>query len=129
QRVFSRGIAPDRIEFVCAGEQPVATACVCLHERETGTEAEIGWVAVLPEHQRRRLGAQVTLAACHRALEIGFRDVFLLTDDFRPPRDPLPPPAVKSSLNLGFQPDCWHETHAARWAALYEILLGKAIPH
>jgi GNAT superfamily N-acetyltransferase len=144
-RVLERGIARERVWFLCHGDRAVATACVCLHpavpaeapaeERHGGplisrtpthphahtptpsapacppAQAEIGWVAVLPEYQGRRLGAQITLAACRGARELGFAEVFLLTDDFRLA-------AIKTYLNLGFQPDCWHDTHTARWAAV-----------
>jgi len=138
ERALAGGITRERIWFVCAGDQPVATACVCLHAGALGArrwafgpdepirtpkaehptpnaDAEIGWVAVVPERQGRRLGAQVTLAACHAARELGFDEAFLLTDDFRLP-------AIKTYLNLGFEPDCRHESHAGRWEALRRTL-------
>lgn len=119
EQALAGSIAPDRVLFLCAGEEPVATACVCLHERPEGLrEAEIGWVAVLPAHQGRRLGACVTLAACHAARALGFEDAFLLTDDRRLP-------ALKTYLNLGFEPDCWHESHAERWAAARQALAAR----
>jgi mycothiol synthase len=114
-QALASGIAPERIQFVCARDVPVATACVTLHPRDEGTAAEIGWVAVLPAHQGRRLGAQITLAACHAARALGFEEVFLLTDDFRLP-------AIKTYLNLDFQPDSWHESHPARWARIFQAL-------
>jgi mycothiol synthase len=119
EQVMARGIACERIRFLCAGDAPVATACVSLRPGHEGTAAEIGWVAVLPAHQGRRLGAQATLAACHAARALGFAEVFLLTDDHRLP-------AIKTYLNLGFEPDSWHESHPARWVAIYQALgLGE----
>jgi len=159
-KTLAGGITPGRIWFLCAADQPIATACVRIHPGEAfglgrsafgsdrsgvsdmsdtehrtpppppsaqaGTpkgcgegrpaaEAEIGWVAVVPEHQGRGLGGQITLAACHAARELGFDEAFLFTDDFRLP-------AIKTYLNLGFTPDCWHESHAGRWTAILRAL-------
>jgi len=111
ERMLAGNIARERIWLICRGDQPVATACVCVH----GVECEIGWVAVVPEYQGRRLGAQATLAACHAARGLGFREAFLLTDDFRVP-------ALKTYLNLGFEPDYRHESHPGRWTAIRAAL-------
>jgi mycothiol synthase len=115
ERALAGGIAPERIWFLCAGDRPIATACVCVHGSGAEIQAEIGWVAALPEHQGRRLGRQITLAACLGARALGFNEVFLLTDDHRLP-------AIKTYLNLGFEPDLWHESHPGRWQAIMQRL-------
>ncbi len=43
----------------------------------------------------------------------------LCTDDWRLP-------AVKTYLNLGFEPEIIHESHPARWKAVFETL-GVAV--
>ncbi len=118
-RVLADGIDPGRIWFVETGGATAATACVKISDMNPRPETEIGWVAVHPDCRGRRLGAQVTLAACHCARELGFGEAFLLTDDHRLP-------ALKTYLNLGFVPDCWHESHTERWRAITAALQRSA---
>ena len=46
---------------------------------------ELGWVAGDPEHKGSGLGFAVCAAVTRRLLEIGYRNIYLLTDDFRLP--------------------------------------------
>jgi len=109
-------IPPEQVFLITFHDEPIATACIVLHPGEQGTEAELGWVAVRPDHQGKRLGYHVCLAVLREIRKMGFNQVFLLTDDHRLP-------ALKTYLNLGFEPDCWHETHLPRWAAVF-VRLG-----
>ncbi len=70
---------------------------------------ELSWVAADPEHKGRRLGAAVCAAVVARFLQAGYRDIYLLTDDWRLA-------AVEVYLRLGFEPFLSCEGMAERWA-------------
>ena len=93
---------------------PVATTCII---PPTATEpwSELGWVSVSPEHQGQSLGYQVCLAVLHFAWEMGYPGIYLNTDDWRLP-------AIKTYLNLHFEPEMIHDSHPLRWKAVYEKL-------
>ena len=73
---------------------------------------EIGWVAVHPEFQGRGIGKLISGSAVEKALELGSRPIYLLTDDFRVP-------ALCSYLKLGFTPDNKHSSYAERWREIF----------
>ena len=58
---------------------------------------ELGWVAVNPSHCGKGLGRIVCAAVTKRFLELDYREIYLLTDDFRLP-------AIKTYLKLGYIP-------------------------
>lgn len=72
---------------------------------------ELGWFAADPAHAGRGLGRAIVAATVVRALELGARDIFLQTDDFRIP-------AVKTYLSVGFLPDLWAADMPGRWQKL-----------
>lgn len=117
KQALRSGVVGEHVYFITFGGQPVATACVDLQGASPGEFAAVGWVAVDPSHQGKRLGYQITLAALYGVRSLGYKAAFLLTDDFRLP-------AVKTYLNLGFEPDLSHESYPARWEALQEKLAG-----
>jgi mycothiol synthase len=102
---------PNGISFVIhnASGKIVATAC-SLHNPNARHPfgGEMGWVAVDPEHRGRRLGYITTAAATRRLLEAGYRNVYLLTDDWREP-------AIKTYLRLGYVPFLFHPSLERRW--------------
>jgi len=65
-----------------------------------------------PEHRGKGLGRAVSLAAVNRFIRAGFRNVYLMTDDFRLP-------ALAAYLKLGFEPFLFCEGMAERWEAVY----------
>jgi mycothiol synthase len=69
---------------------------------------ELGWVAGDPEHRGKGLGYAVCAAVTRRFLEIGYRNIFLRTDDFRPP-------AIKLYLKLGYVPFLFAPDMEPRW--------------
>jgi len=118
---LDRMIAGDRAPLPLAGAyfatydgRPVGTACTFLHQADG---AELGWVAVLPEHRGRGLGAVVCGAVLAFARDLGWERVFLLTEDFRLP-------AITMYLRLGFEPDMRDPTHPGRWEALRRAVGG-----
>ncbi|MDR3689213.1 MAG: hypothetical protein P4L46_07535, partial [Fimbriimonas sp.] len=56
-----------------------------------------------------------TVQVVVEAAAAGKRDIRLTTDDFRLA-------AIQTYLNLGFEPDMWHESHPGRWAAILQEL-------
>ena len=89
-------------------------ACTGINDRERDGEPcwEIGWVAVHPDFQGRGLGTLITGAALARAVELGRRPIYLLTDDFRVP-------ALRCYLKLGFVPGDGHASYREPWRAIF----------
>jgi mycothiol synthase len=71
----------------------------------------IDWVAAHPEHKGKALGAVASIAAVRRLIEVGYRRIYLLTDDFRIP-------AIKTYLRMGYEPFIWDDAMQARWDAI-----------
>lgn len=102
--------------FAMCGPEPVATAQ--LHLKSDGPFAptpELGWVAVVPQHQGHGLAAIVCLAVLHYAAAAGHQQIFLLTDDHRLA-------AIWTYMKLGFGPWITDGTQAARWDAVHAAL-------
>ena len=84
------------------------------YQRQQEPEPEAGWlhyVGVLPEARGFGLGEVLSQRVLTEALSRGNSSVYLTTDDPRLP-------AIKTYLKLRFEPDNWHESHAARWLAV-----------
>ncbi len=74
----------------------------------------LGWVMCHPDFRGQRLG-YAACAAVMRLLHVhGFRAFILATDDFRVP-------AVKTYLNLGWQPWLTEPGMAGRWRELADV--------
>jgi mycothiol synthase len=98
---------------------PVATAQLHVHpDDEYAPLAELGWVAVRPEHRGRRLGSAVCLAVMHYAKATGYRELFLRTDDGRLP-------AIGLYLRLGWQPWMRDASSPDRWRHILAKLSPK----
>lgn len=81
--------------------------------------AELGWVAVDPDHRGRGLGKVVCCAVLRLLRQRGYHTIYLSTDDHRLP-------AIVTYLRLGFEPDLSagedpNET-ADRWRSVREAL-------
>ncbi len=77
--------------------------------------AELSWVAGDAEHKGKGLGYAVCMAVIKRILEMGYTNIFLLTDDFRIP-------AISVYLKMGFAPAMYREDMPGRWDKIAEIL-------
>jgi mycothiol synthase len=103
----------ESIVFATVDDVPVGAANAFLHDTEHGASAELGWVAVRPEHRGRGLSYEV----CRRVLDFsraaGHRYVFLKTEDFRVA-------AIKTYLRLGFEPEV-RPDQRERWAELRRL--------
>lgn len=119
--------SPDGLFFAVPAEAgpagtPVGSTCAWL---EQAGESEVGFlhmVCVLPEHRGHRLGYWLSLAVLHYFVERGFREVRLTTDDFRLA-------AIKSYLELGFQPEHTHPADGERWALVLAKLRDSNRDH
>ncbi len=109
-----RVVVPEASYIAVSEGRPVATTCL-VTPRQAGAPIEVGWVSVSPDHQGRGLGYQVTLAVLLHARELGWAAARLWTEDWRLP-------AIKTYLNLGFEPEMEHESHPERWRAIFEKL-------
>lgn len=76
---------------------------------------ELGWVAADPDHRGRRLGRTVCAAVIRRFLDAGCERVYLKTDDWRLP-------AIRTYLDLGFEPFLYQDDMEGRWRAVREAL-------
>lgn len=79
---------------------------------------QLGWVAVHPDHRGRGLAGIVCGHATRRLFEVGYREPFLLTDDFRLP-------AIATYLRLGWVPVEDGAGTKARWDAVRHALDGR----
>lgn len=111
-------IPPDGLFFIVCEGKAVATACVTLHPLTTDP-FELGWVAVDPDYQGRRLATPVCLAVLHNLRERGCQRAYLLTEDHRLP-------AIRTYLNLGFTPELTDPSHPERWRVIDERLAAFA---
>lgn len=75
----------------------------------------LGWVMTHPDFRGHHLGKSVSVAAMHKLYKEGYRTFSLLTDDFRIA-------AVKTYLNLKWQPWLYLEDMEGRWHTLAEKL-------
>jgi len=106
---------PERVFFVVFGDTPVATASAWYLPDLMPDAGTLHYLGVVRAHQGKRLGYWVSLAALRRMAEEGRSRARLLTDDSRLP-------AIKTYLNLGFEPLPVHESHRRRWAAVFDEL-------
>lgn len=102
---------PERILFVFPEgdeEEPVATASAWHRPAFGARYGYLHWVGAHPEFRGRKLGYWVSVAAMHYASEEGREAVLLETSFGRLP-------ALKTYLNLGFQPVLTDSRHAENW--------------
>ncbi len=87
-------------------------------QRKQDPDPSAGWLHYVGVHPIARglgLGEILSAAVLAEAVSRGCSSAFLTTDDFRVP-------AIRTYLKLGFEPDCWHESHEGRWNAIREKL-------
>ena len=108
---------PERTWFLCRDGEPIATASAYPFGNVRPDACSLHWVGVHPDHQGRRLGYWVSLAALHQMRREGHARARLRTDDSRLA-------ALWTYVRLDFEPLLVHENQRARWAAVFDRL-GK----
>ena len=98
------------------GKRVVATAS-CKRTTEAPGSGYVHWVAVHPDAQGSRLGRAVCLAVLKGFVKEGYQAAILDTDVFRLP-------AIKTYLQLDFEPVIRDEADQAAWVAI----LAKLAP-
>ena len=87
---------------------------------EESLGGELGWVGVDPEFRGQHLSSIVCSAVQERYRREGYTQAYLRTDDYRLP-------AVKTYLELGWQPLIDSEVMKKRWEKVCRKL-GKTVP-
>jgi len=100
--------APERVLFVACGDVPVATASAWYRPEWGPDTGYVHFVGTSPEHGGKKLGYWVSLAVLHRFVFEGRTRAVLQTDDHRVP-------ALKTYLQLGFEPWPVEEDQRNRW--------------
>ncbi len=126
-------LSPGGIYFVTHGDDLVAVACA--HDKGLNADqekvGEVGWVAGDPAHSGKGIGMAVCSATLNHLLNLGFEEIYLLTDHWRYP-------AIKTYLKLGFEPRrdgaddryLWQTTcEKIGWKLLEEPQKAKYIKH
>jgi ribosomal protein S18 acetylase RimI-like enzyme len=96
------------IFFATHRDDLVGVASCFFYRYETPPAAEIGWVAVLPEHHGRRLAQMICAAALNFIRDRRYTYAFLKTEPHRTA-------AIKTYLALGFEPEMVHPAHEQWW--------------
>lgn len=76
---------------------------------------ELGWVAGDPAHSGQGLGMAVCSAVTRRFIEVGYKRIYLRTDDWRLP-------ALKTYIKLGYVPFIYAWDMEERWKKVYSNL-------
>jgi mycothiol synthase len=111
--------SPEDLFFAERDGEPVGTTCALRKYLPGEGPGHLHMVAVTAAHRGHHLGRALIVAALRRFGELGYRGVILSTDDFRLP-------AIRTYLDLGFEPVLSHESHAERWR-LVRAKLGEEV--
>ena len=120
QSILTNLLSPEGVYFVTWGDIPVATACA----QDSGSDedgkliGELGWLAANPEHKGKKLGMAVSAAVVNHLLDLGYDEIYLLTDHWRYP-------ALKTYLKLGFEPMLRGPDDRYLWGKICEQLECK----
>ncbi len=76
---------------------------------------ELGWLVTDPAHGGRGLGTLVAALVTNRLADEGYRQAYLLTEDFRLP-------ALSIYLKLGWRPNLFQDDMEGRWRAIFASL-------
>ena len=98
----------DTTYVVTRAGEPVATAAARLLPERFPGSGYLHWVGTHADHRGKRLGAAAVIAVLHRFVPLGCRDAVLETEPFRRP-------AIRTYLNLGFQPEPRGPEQAEVW--------------
>ena len=101
--------------FATCKDNPIGTACAVTLLSGNVKTGYLHMVAVSPQHQGKKIGRALTVAALKFFKEKGIRRVILDTDDFRIQ-------AIKTYRNIGFKPVYFDQNHKKRWAKILKAI-------
>jgi mycothiol synthase len=102
--------------FDRATGQLAATAMACHNPTPLHPlGGSVSCVATDPDHRCRGLGYAVAAAATCRLVEAGYREIYMLTDDWRLG-------AIKIYLRMGWQPHMFRDDMPDKWRAVCESI-------
>jgi GNAT superfamily N-acetyltransferase len=104
---------PERMTLVCRADWPVAVAVAWQGRTQPASRGMLQWVTTDAAYRRRGLGRAAVLGALAWMRGQGLRDVYLVTEVWRPA-------AVHLYLGLGFRP--WMEASTAMPAQWVDAL-------
>jgi mycothiol synthase len=107
--------------FVVDFEGKIVATASAQNKNRAGKRGTVHFVGADADHAGKRLGYIVTLAVLQEFRRLGHEDADLSTDDWRLQ-------AIKTYLNLGFQPLLTDPTHPERWDALQPTLNRPIVP-
>lgn len=126
--VFWREIAdrepflPERVFFLTYQGKPIGTATAWVKPQFGAAAGYVHMVAVVPEHTRKGLGKVLTTAVLGYFKKEGRRSAFLHTEGHRFP-------AIKTYLELGFEPVVTDEEVRRVWLDVLRALRKPALAH
>ena len=109
---------PDGLFFATWEGKPIGTTCAWTGSIDETQVGQVHMVGIVPEHRGKRLGYALCLSVLRFFKENRFQHARLSTDDFRLP-------AIKTYLNLGFEPHYADDDHKSRWDAIHAKLAPK----
>ncbi len=111
-------IIPDGIfviEHEATGTLVATSFCKNEPSEKHPAGGELGWVAGDPDHAGQGLGVAVCAAVTARFIEAGYRDIYLITQDWRLP-------AIKTYLKLGYEPEIDSNEMTDVWETIFQNL-------
>jgi mycothiol synthase len=126
--VFGREIAEheafrgERVFFLTHKGKPVGTATAWIKPELGPLCGYVHMVAIVPEHTRKGLGKVLTGAVLAYFKKEGFGSAFLHTDEHRLA-------AIKTYLDMGFEPVIRDEGVRRRWLEVFRALRRPELAH
>lgn len=80
----------------------------------------LDWLAVHKSHRGNKLGYIVTVLCVNRLIEIGYKNIYVTTDEHRLP-------AIKTFLNVGFVPNYYSNQIKTKWESVFFKLNNNSI--
>lgn len=115
---FMRQVLPGGffvVEHIASGELVASAMANHSPSEQHPNGGVLDWVAVSPAHQGRGLGKAVTAAVVRLLVQRGYRDIYLLTDDWRLP-------AIATYLAVGWEPLITEHGMEERWRNVFAKL-------
>jgi len=101
----------------CDRSGDIVAACFASHHptERHARAGNLGWLAVAPGHQGKKLGFVVSAAVTSRLIDSGYTNIYLETHDHRLP-------AIKTYLSMGWVPLLYSEEMHNRWQVICQQL-------